>query len=74
MPRHNSKQIVTRYALFESALATPLIAGLAGCRSSGATSVEQATGGHRPDRDSARQGLGPTARVRVAPRVSPKPA
>jgi hypothetical protein len=55
MPRHNSKQIVTRYALFESALATPLIAGLAACRGSGATSVEQATSGHRPDRDWVRR-------------------
>ena len=42
-----SKQTVTRRALLESALATPLIAGLAGCRSSGAGSEEQQGTGDR---------------------------
>src|SRR5437870_231303 len=39
-----SNQTVTRRALLQSALSTPLLAGLAGCRSSGASSAERAAG------------------------------
>ena len=39
-----SKQTITRRALLESALATPLVAGLVGCRSSGTDSAALATG------------------------------
>jgi hypothetical protein len=39
-----SKQTITRRALLESALATPLVAGLLGCRASDPDSAALATG------------------------------